>query len=296
MSKGVTTSNSPAPVAVGSSLGTSPAAADRELKDRHRAMWASGDYPTVAELIGAAGVRLADALDVSSGDRFLDIAAGAGNAAIPAARRGGLVTALDLTPELLTAGQQRAEDEGLNIDWVTGDAEALPFEAASFDVVASCVGVMFAPHHQPAADEIVRVCRPGGRLGLISWTPTGFIGELFATMAPFAAPPSPGAQSAIRWGEQGYVRGLLAEQVDLRFAVEHLTVDRFAAGVEFCDFFTSAYGPAVAVCRGLAADPERLGQLRGAVIALADRYLGGTGSMQWEYLLVTGRVAWPDDV
>ena len=144
-------------------------------------MWAMGDYPTLAsDLIAELGSALVAACGIAPGDRVLDVAAGSGNASIPAARLGARVVASDLTPELLESGRLTARGLGANIEWREADAEALPFETAEFDHVISCVGVMFAPHHQLSADELVRVCRPGGTIGLISWTPEGFIGQMFA--------------------------------------------------------------------------------------------------------------------
>ncbi len=166
---------------------------DSELKARHRKIWASGDYASMVETwLLPLGPRLVEACGIGPGMRVLDVAAGTGNASIPAAQRGASVTASDLTPELLDAGRRRVEAEGLELEWVQADAEHLPFADGSFDVVMSAIGAMFAPHHQDAADELVRVCRPGGTIGLLSWTPEGMIGALFRTMAPFAPPPPPG--------------------------------------------------------------------------------------------------------
>src|SRR3712207_1316732 len=152
-------------------------AADTELKGRHRAMWASGDYPHMVEtFLLPLGPRLVEACGIGPGMRVLDVAAGTGNASLPAAERGATVTASDLTPELLDAERRRAEAVGPKLEWVEADAENLPFGDAEFDVVMSSIGVMFAPHHQDAADEIVRVCRPGGTIGLLSWTPEGMLG------------------------------------------------------------------------------------------------------------------------
>ena len=167
---------------------------DQELKARHRTMWASGNYPTMVEtFLTPLGPRLVEACRIGAGVSVLDVASGTGNAAIPAAQQGAHVTASDLTPELLQAGAARAQDAGVELDWVTADAENLPFEDESFDIVMSSIGVMFAPHHQAAADELARVCRPGGTIGLLSWTPEGMLGALFRTMGPFAPPPPPGA-------------------------------------------------------------------------------------------------------
>src|SRR4051794_32027062 len=151
-------------------------ASDAEVKARHRAMWASGDYPSMVETwLLPLGPRLVEACGIAPGMRVLDVAAGTGNASLSAARAGADVTASDLTPELLEAGRARAAAAGLELDWVAADAEHLPFEDESFDVVMSAIGVMFAPHHQTAADELIRVCRPGGTVGLLSWTPEGMV-------------------------------------------------------------------------------------------------------------------------
>ena len=145
---------------------------------------------------------------------MLDVAAGTGNASIPAALAGAHVTASDLTPELLEAGRARAEAAGAELEWVEADAERLPFEDESFDVVMSAIGVMFAPHHQLAADELVRVCKPGGTIGLLSWTPEGMIGGLFRTIGPFAPPPPPGAQPPPLWGSEAHLGELLGNRVE----------------------------------------------------------------------------------
>ena len=150
--------------------------------------------------------------------RVLDVAAGTGNASIPAARAGADVTASDLTPELLEAGRRRADAAGVTLAWVEADAEHLPFEDESFDVVISSIGAMFAPHHQETADELVRVCRPGGTIGLLSWTPEGMIGTLLRTLGPFAPPPPPGAQPPPLWGSEAHLLELFGAGVELRHA------------------------------------------------------------------------------
>ena len=201
-----------------------PAEADRALKARHRSMWAMGNYNAVAtEVIPALGPVLVEAAGVKAGDRVLDIAAGSGNASLPAARAGAKVVASDLTPELLELGRQQAEAAGLEIDWQEADAEALPYADGEFDVVLSLVGIMFAPHHQQSADELARVTRGGGRIGLISWTPEGFIGQMFATMKPYAPPPPPGASPPPLWGREEHVRELLGDRVsDVKGTVQSL--------------------------------------------------------------------------
>ena len=268
---------------------------DTTLKARHRAMWALGDYPAVAtEVIAELGPALVEAVAVEAGERLLDVAAGSGNVALPAARVGARVTASDLTPELLDVGRRQSAAEGLEIAWETGDAEALPYADDTFDVTTSCVGVMFAPHHQPAADELVRVTRPGGRIGLIAWTPAGFIGQMFATMKPYAPPPPPGASPAPLWGDEGHVRDLLSDRVrDLRASKRLLRVTHFATAEAFRDYFKINYGPTIAVFRSLADQPDRQAELDHDLAELGRRFgTDGDGVMimDWEYLLITATV------
>lgn len=266
-------------------------AADLALKQRHRAMWALGDYPAVvSDLVGGLGPVLADACGVGPGDRVLDVAAGTGSVAVPAAERGADVVASDLTPELLAAGRRAAEARGVRLEWREADAEALPFADAEFDVVTSCLGVMFAPHHQASADELVRVCRPGGRLGLLSWTPEGFIGQMFATMRPYAPAPPPGAQPPPLWGRSDHVAALLGDRVsgiDARRA--QLLVDHFTRPEEVRDYFKARYGPTIVTYRAIADDATRVHDLDSELADLARRFLDD-GAMEWEYLLLTARV------
>ena len=268
-------------------------AADRALKARHRTMWALGDYPAVAaEVIPELGPVLVEATGVRRGDLVLDVAAGTGNAAVPAARTGAVVVASDLTPELFEAGRAFARRHGVQLTWEEGDAEALPYANGSFDVVLSSVGVMFAPHHQRTADELVRVSRPGGRIGLISWTPEGFVGELFRTMKPYAPPPPPGAQPPPLWGDEAHVRGLFGDRItDVVARRQTVTVGGFATPEAFRDFWKSVYGPTIVAYRNIADDPERTAALDHDLAALAARYDRGDGSvvMDWEYLLFTAR-------
>src|SRR4051812_30311881 len=176
-------------------MATQQASADGP-RARARAVWAAGDYTDVAQrLVPELGAILVGAAGVRPGERVLDIAAGAGNVAIPAAAGVGAdVVALDVTPELLQRGRELADRRGAALEWIEGDATALPFADGTFDVVLSCLGVMFAPDHPRTAAELLRVCRPGGRIGLLSWTPEGTIGELFRTLAPFLPAPPPGAK------------------------------------------------------------------------------------------------------
>jgi ubiquinone/menaquinone biosynthesis C-methylase UbiE len=266
--------------------------ADSELKARHRAMWGSGDYPLMVEtFLVPIGERLVDAIGISPGARVLDVASGTGNAALPAARRGAQVTASDLTPSLLEAGRKRAEAEGLELDWVEADAEQLPFEDASFDVVMSTIGVMFAPHHQDAADELVRVTRPGGTVGLLSWTPEGMLGALFRLMKPFAPPPPPGVQPPPLWGSEEHLHGLLGDRVTLdRIERSVLEITAFPQARSYGEHFKSYYGPTIAA-RANAAREGRAQEFDEALDAFCDewnRSTNGVARFEKEYLIAVG--------
>ncbi len=251
-------------------------------------IWATGDYPAVVtDLIAEFGPALVDACAVQGGQRVLDVAAGTGNAAIPAALRGAEVTASDVTPELLSIGEQIAADQGAKLTWQEGDAQALPYADDEFDTVLSSVGVMFAPRHQASADELVRVCRPGGRIGLINWTPEGFIGQMFAVMKPYAPPPPPGAQPPPLWGSEAYLRELFGDRlVDVHLETRKLRVTHFATAEEFRDYFKSHYGPTLAVYKHSA---DRSADLDRDLAGLGRRFDLGGGAMEWEYLLFTAQ-------
>jgi SAM-dependent methyltransferase len=266
--------------------------ADRELKAKHRSMWASGDYPGMVETwLLSLGTRLVEAAGITAGQRVLDIGAGTGNASLPAAATGARVTATDLTPELLDAGRLRAEARGLGLEWVEADAEHLPFADASFDVVMSSIGVMFAPHHQEAADELVRVCRPGGTIALLSWTPEGVVGGLFRTMKPFAPAPPPGAQPPPLWGDEEHLRALLGDRVAVDSASRGtLEVTAFNTARDFAEHFKASYGPTIAV-RKNAEGEGRAEEFDQAFQAFFDEANVGTedqASYEIEYLLTVG--------
>lgn len=271
------------------------AGADRALKEKRRAMWAQGDYPALAtELIPDLGAILVEACGVKPRQRVLDVGAGAGNAAIPAAVMGAVVVAIDLTPEMFDAGRRQAADRGVELEWVEGDAEALPFPDGEFDVVMSCLGVMFAPHHQAGADELVRVCRPGGTIGLLSWTPEGFIGQMIAAMKPFAPPPPRGAQPPPLWGSEEHVRELLGDRViDIQARRQHVTIASFHQPEDFLHYFKSHYGPTISVYKSLAGDEGKVKALDEALTQLAenfsDAHADAAYEMDWEYLLFTAR-------
>jgi SAM-dependent methyltransferase len=267
--------------------------ADRVLKTKHRAMWASGNYSAVVtDTVSPLGAILVDVAGIKRGDFVLDVAAGSGNAAIPAARIGAQVVATDLTPELLAIGQKWAAEVGVQLIWETADAEALPYRDGEFDAVLSCVGVMFAPHHQTAADELVRVCRPGGTIGLIAWTPAGFIGQMFATMKPYAAPPPPGAQPPPLWGSEDHVRELLGDRIEqVCTETRKLRVTHFATPEAFRDYFKTNYGPTISAYKFIADDPVRVAALDHDLAELGRRFDVGTDStvIDWEYLVFTAR-------
>lgn len=280
---------------------TADATADRALKEKHRAMWAQGDYPALAsELIPNLGAILVEACGIKPRQRVLDVGAGAGNAAIPAAMMGAEVVASDLTPEMFDAGRHQAADRGVDLEWREADAEALPFPNDEFDVVMSCLGVMFAPHHQESAGELLRVCRPGGTIGLLSWTPEGFIGQMFAAMKPFAPPPPPGAQPPPLWGSEDHVRKLLGGDVtDIQARKQTVTITSFHQPNDFLHYFKSHYGPTISVYKSLGGDEEKIKALDEALTELAATYSDAHGDapsqMDWEYLLFIARKVRPGE-
>ena len=270
----------------------SSSAPDAELKARHRAMWASGDYPSMVEtFLLPLGPRLVEACAIGPDMTVLDVAAGTGNASIPAAERGARVTASDLTPELFDAGRARAAAAGVELEWVQADAERLPFEDGSFDVVMSCIGAMFAPHHQDVADELVRVCSPGGTIGMLNWTPEGMIGQLFRAMGPFAPPPPPGAQPPPLWGSEDHVRELFGERVDFTtLQRDLLDVPQFQHPHEYGQHFKDRYGPTIVVRRNAEAG-GRGEEFDQVLDDFSDKWNLGTAddaSFQQEYLLAVG--------
>ena len=232
------------------------------------------------------------ACGVRAGDRVLDVAAGSGNAAIPAAAVGGIVTASDLTPELFDAGRRIAAGRGVELEWAEADAEALPFADNSFDVVMSCVGAMFAPHHQATADELVRVCRPGGTIGMINWTPQGFIGNLLATMKPYAPPPPPGASPPPLWGDEAHVQKLFGERVTgLQMRRQSVVMDHCADPLEFREYWKRNYGPTITVYQFNEGRPDQVEQLDRDFLSFLTMWNHaaepGRTAYDAEYLLVT---------
>jgi SAM-dependent methyltransferase len=237
------------------------------VKARQQATWASGDYHAVAARIALTSEHLADSADLHAGWHVLDVAAGSGNTTIAAARLGCRVVGVDYVPALLERARERAAAEGLDVEMREGDAEALPFGDASFDAVISVFGAMFAPDHQRTADEMLRVCRPGGTIAVASWTPDGFIGELFRTVAAHVPPPA-GVASPLLWGDAGHVRSLLGDEVASLETEERTFTFRFGSAEELVDFFGAWYGPTL---KALAAAEDR-DALRADLIALVERH------------------------
>lgn len=237
------------------------------------------------------GQALVDGAGIGAGSRVLDVAAGTGNASVPAAQRGARVTASDLTPDLLAAGSARPDAQGLDIEWVEADAEQLPFDDGSYDVIMSAIGVMFAPHHQAAADELVRVCKPGGTIALLSWTPEGMLGDLFATMKPFAAPPAPGAQPPPLWGSEQHLTGLFGDRVEFHtLKRDLLEITAFPRARDYGEHFKAHYGPTIAA-RANAEKDGRAEEFDRALDAFCDKWDVGTGDkgrFEKEYLLAVG--------
>jgi SAM-dependent methyltransferase len=260
------------------------------LKDAHRATWDSGDYAAVADrYVGPVGQAALERAGSLAGRKVLDVATGAGLAAIPAAQAGGRVTGLDLTPSLLEVAAARSRRAGLDVNWVAGDAEALPFDPEAFDVVLSVVGVQFAPRHEVVAAELARVLRPGGRLVVCSWTPSGFIGQVLrAVGARMPAPPAEASPPPL-WGDEGHVSGLFAPHA-LRFGFETDAAEFSHESPEaFIEFMADNYGPLLKARERLLADSS-WDELRGELIAICERFNEDAGgfSARSEYLIASG--------
>jgi SAM-dependent methyltransferase len=260
------------------------------MKQQARATWAAGDFDAIVPFIWDVGGVAAETGRCGSGDRVLDIAAGSGNAAIQAAMRGADVVASDLTPELFEPGRRRARDNGVELEWVEADAEALPFGDASFDVALSTFGIMFAPRQSVAAAELARVVKPGGRIALCSWRPAGFIGEMFRTIAGFLNPPPPPEGPPVRWGTDEGAHDLLDNAFEIQ-TEERMLIQRYAGGIdEMTDFFMARFGPMVMARRAL--EPEgRWDEFLAAYRELTHRWNQGESdeaALPAKYLLVTG--------
>jgi SAM-dependent methyltransferase len=248
---------------------TAPAPDYAAVKQKQQATWASGDFSVVAARILYQAEQLCETAELQAGWRVLDVATGSGNAALGAARRGCEVVGVDYVPALLERGRIRAEAEHLDVEFLEGDAEQLPFPEASFDAVLSIYGVMFAPNHQRAAAELVRVCRPGGRIALACWTPEGFIGDTFRLFSKYL-PPTPGLQPPVRWGDEAYQRSLFGDSVTVETSIRRIALFRHRSAQENVDFFRTFYGPTLRAFDALPA--ERQVALNDEMTALARRF------------------------
>lgn len=222
---------------------SAPAAAPdlAAIKAKQQAMWASGDFAVIGTTLQIVGELLCEAVDVGGGERVLDVAAGNGNATLAAARRFAHVTSTDYVPALLDGGRRRAEAEGLQVTFEVADAEALPYPDGSFDVVLSTFGVMFAPDHAKSSSELLRVCRPGGRIGLASWTPEGFIGQLLRVVSKHVPPPA-GVKSPLLWGTREHLQSLFAGVSSIDHTVRDFAF-RYESPEHFVEVFRMFYGP-----------------------------------------------------
>lgn len=260
-----------------------------------RRMWALGDYHRFAtSTVWEIGPVLVEACGIEAGDRVLDVAAGTGNVAIRAAEKGAQVVASDLTPENFDAGRREAGLRGVELEWQEADVQALPFEDGEFDAVTSAFGAIFAPDHQTAADEMLRVCRPGGVIGMANFRPAGLAAALFELLGRYAPPPPEGASPPLLWGEEDHVRGLFGDRVESLELHRRSYVEGSPGGAEgYRKLFTSTFGPVIAIRASLEAEPDRLAAFDGEFRELTTRWNrgadGGPSEYPYEYLLVVAR-------
>jgi ubiquinone/menaquinone biosynthesis C-methylase UbiE len=226
------------------------------IKDRQQKTWTSGDYARIGNTLVIMGELLCEAVDVHAGDKVLDVATGSGNTAISAARRFCDVTGIDYVPELIEQARKRAEVEGMSITFDVGDAEDLPYPDASFDVVLSTLGVMFAPNQEKVAEELLRICRSGGKIGLANWTPDGFIGNMFRTLGKHVPPP-PGIKPPPLWGTEERLRELLGEDIASPEVTRRSYMFRYPSAGHFVEYFRSYYGPTLKAFESLEPEGQR---------------------------------------
>jgi ubiquinone/menaquinone biosynthesis C-methylase UbiE len=261
------------------------------IKQGQKAMWSMGDYPDIAKRIEDVAERLVEAVGAREGVELLDVATGSGNVAIAAARAGASVTGLDLTPELLEAARRRADADGVEVRWVEGDAEELPFADDSFDLVTSCFGAMFAPRHERAVAELVRVARPGATIGVTAWTPDGLNGRLFKVVGAHMPPPPPELKAPTMWGEEAHMRSLFADTgAELTFerAMATFQADSPASWV---DYNERVLGPAI-MARAALEPQGAYEPLREDMLALYSQANEAPDAFraQAEYLLTLARL------
>lgn len=259
-----------------------------------RAVWRLGDYHRFArEQLWEVGPVLVAACAISPGQRVLDVAAGTGNVAIRAAEAGAQVVASDITPENFEAGRNEAEARGVAVEWVEADAQALPFGDDEFDVVTSSFGAIFAPDHQKVADELVRVCRPGGTIGMTTFPPVGLAPEIFGVVAPYMPAPPPGALPPLLWGTEEHVRELFGDRVESLEMSERTYTERAATPQEYVDVYKQTFGPVVSVYEALQGQPDRAARLDREFLDFAHRANRGApdglAEYPYEYMLVVAR-------
>lgn len=225
------------------------------IKQRQQATWASGDFAIIGVTLQIVGESLAEAADIRANEKVIDIAAGNGNATLAAARRFAQVTSTDYVPALLEKGKVRAAAEGLAVTFREADAEALPFPDAGFDAALSTFGVMFTPEHARSASEMMRVLRPGGRIGMANWTPEGFIGQLFKTIGKHVPPPA-GLKSPALWGTENYLQELFGDQAARIEATRKVFNFRYASAKHWLQMFRDYYGPVYKAFAAVGADGE----------------------------------------
>ena len=225
------------------------------VKRRQQTTWSSGDYAVIGTTLAITGELLCEAVDIRAGQRVLDVAAGNGNATLAAARRWAEVTSTDYVSGLLDRGRAKATAERLPVTFQEADAEQLPFADGSFDVVLSVFGVMFTPNQEQAAAELLRVCRPGGKIGLANWTPEGFIGQVFRTIGKYVPPP-PGVKSPALWGTEARLRELFGEGISELAVARRNFVFRYRSAEHFLEVFRTYYGPVLKAFAALDAEGQ----------------------------------------
>ncbi len=259
-----------------------------QLKEKQSVMWGSGPYQGISDHLAGAHDHLMRVVEPHAGESWLDVATGTGEIAIRAARDGADVTGLDLSPDLIATAKSRAGEAGANVTFDVGDAENLPYEDASFDTVTSSFGVMFAPDHAAAGAELARVCKPGGRLGLLTWHPTEGVAEFFKIMAPYQPPPPEGVGSPFTWGDRDHLAEILGDSFELSYA-EGDVPQTGASAEEVWELFATEYGPTHTLAESL--DDEKRAALRSDWISYFERFPaeGGGVSQPRPYVLVTGK-------
>ncbi len=258
------------------------------IKKTQRAGWETGDYTRVGNTLQIIAELLVEAADIRAGQRVLDVACGQGNAAIAAARRFADATGVDYATNLLAEGRDRAAVENLTVTFTEGDAEHLAFPDSAFDLALSTVGIMFAPDHQRAADEVVRVTRKGGKIALASWTPTGMVGQLFKAVAGFAPPPA-GVRPATLWGTEDYLAELFGERVDWVSLAKREYVFRYHSPEHYSQWFRDYYGPITKVAGTLSGpDLDRFSSDLADVARQFNQADDGTVAAPSEYLEAVG--------